>query len=153
MRGDRRVLAHAAAAAAVLVAAASAACGHGSRTPGPGARSTSTARPPGTTAPASSRGTCPASAQLAAAWEAAPAAVRQSSRISGFKDIRCWRSWVGALPAAGAAPSSSGGYVFFSVAGGLHVLVPAEQAGFKKAICASSSTAPLPWAGPVCNIQ
>lgn len=97
--------------------------------------------------------TCPDSAQLLAAWNAAPADVRKSSNITGFTDIRCWKNWVAAVP-SGTPSLAIGGFVFYSFANGLHVVTSStEFAELRQAICNSSSTAPLQWAGPVCNIQ
>lgn len=97
--------------------------------------------------------TCPDSAQLLTSWNAAPAGVRKSSNITGFTGIRCWKNWVGAVP-SGTPSLAIGGFVFYSLAHGLHVVTsPTEYAELKQEICNSSSTAPLQWAEPVCNIQ
>lgn len=99
---------------------------------------------------------CPDPAQLIAAFNAAPASYRQSSTApAGFKNIRCWNNWVGAAPAPDTPSTfSDDGFIFYSLTGGLHLLTaPAEWARFKKEVCNSSSTSPLSWVVPVCNIQ
>jgi serine/threonine protein kinase len=99
--------------------------------------------------------TCPNAAQLLSAFNAAPANYRQSSTILGLKDIRCWRNWVGAAPTPDTPSTFSfSGFVFYSLTGGLHLLMnPTEWAELRKETCNSSSTAPSSWAVPVCNVQ
>lgn len=98
---------------------------------------------------------CPDSAQLVSAFNAAPATYRQSFKLSKVTSIRCWKNWVGAMPAPRTASSFGfDGFVFYSRTGGLHLLTdPAEWAQLKKQTCNSSSTSPSSWAVPVCDIQ
>ena len=52
---------------------------------------------------ASPKTACPDSAQLLSAWNAAPAAIRQSwvaPQVTGFISISCWHGWVVAVPTA-----------------------------------------------------
>ncbi len=109
--------------------------------PGAAAPSPSAASP----APAAA---CPDSAQLTAAWNAAPATAQQSWAapgldVTGFQGIGCWSTWVIASPIS-ASPGN--GIFVFSQAGQLHLQPVSELAQFRSAVC-SSSTSPAAWRG------
>ncbi len=92
--------------------------------------------------------TCPNSAQLLSAWNAAPAAVRDSwagVQITGFNYITCWNGWVVAQP---ISPSPGNGVIVFSLAGNLHLITTAElNQQFTQEVC-SSPNAPPSWKVP-----
>lgn len=92
--------------------------------------------------------TCPNSAQLLSAWNAAPAAVRDSwagVQITGFNYITCWNGWVVAQP---ISPSPGNGLIVFSLTGKLHLITTAElQQTFTPEVC-SSPDAPPDWKKP-----
>jgi hypothetical protein len=86
---------------------------------------------------------CPGSAQLMAAWNAAPAGARQTRlTVSGFNDISCWQGWVVASPIMNA-----NGLVVFSRHNGLHLLPSTELQQFSSAVC-SSPDSPAAWKNP-----
>ena len=91
---------------------------------------------------------CPDSAQLLSAWNAAPAAIRQSwvgPQVTGFAYISCWHDWVVAEP---MAVSPGNGDVVFSQMGSLHLITVTElQQQFRSAVC-SAPDAPPGWKGP-----
>ena len=91
---------------------------------------------------------CPDSAQLLSAWNAAPAAIRQSwvaPQVTGFAYISCWHSWVVAEP---TAVSPGNGAVVFSQMGSLHLITVTElQQQFRNAVC-SAPDAPPGWRNP-----
>jgi hypothetical protein len=92
--------------------------------------------------------TCPNSAQLLSAWNAAPATVRDSwagVQITGFDYITCWNGWVVAQP---ISPSPGNGLIVFSLTGNLHLITTAElQQTFTPEVC-SSPDAPPDWKKP-----
>lgn len=91
---------------------------------------------------------CPDSAQLLSAWNAAPAAIRQSwvaPQVTGFAYISCWHSWVVAAP---TAVSPGNGDVVFSQTGSLHLITVTElQQQFRSAVCLAPD-APPGWRKP-----
>jgi pimeloyl-ACP methyl ester carboxylesterase len=91
---------------------------------------------------------CPNSAQLLAAWNAAPTALRDSwiaVQVAGFTAISCWNSWVVAVP---VSPSPGNGNVVFSQTGNLHLITTAElNQQFAQEVC-SSPNAPPSWKEP-----
>ena len=91
---------------------------------------------------------CPTSAQLLAAWNTAPAALRQSwvaPQVTGFTNIACWHGWVVAEP---TATSPGNGAVVFSQVGALHLITTAElNQQFRSAVC-SSPNPPPGWTSP-----
>jgi hypothetical protein len=89
---------------------------------------------------------CPDSAQLTAAWNAAPVTAQQSwaapgINITGFQGISCWSTWVIASP---ISTSPGNGIIVFSQAGQLHLQPVAQLAQFRSAVC-SSSASPAAW--------
>jgi hypothetical protein len=96
--------------------------------------------------PANASG-CPGSAQLLAAWDAAPPAARRSWITgmvpSGMADITCWRMWAVASPVVQA----NGLVVFHEQEGRWHLLPETELNRFNTAICGSAD-APPAWSGP-----
>ena len=112
-------------------------------TPGAAASSSPTATPPSLVA------ACPTSAQLTAAWNAAPATVQQSwaapgINVTGFQGITCWSTWVVASP---VSTSPGNGIFVFSQVGHLHLQPVPELQQFSSAVCASSGS-PAAWRGP-----
>lgn len=112
-----------------------------------------TAPPATATSPASATPTttaeCPTSAQMVAAWNAAPAATRQSWAAPGivvtaFQGASCWNGWVVASP---VSHTPGNGTFIFSLQGGLHLQPVTDLQQFDTAVCASPS-APQPWKGP-----
>ena len=93
-------------------------------------------------------GTCPNSAQLLSAWNAAPVALRDSwvgVPVTGFNNITCWNDWVVSVP---VSSSPGNGNVVFSLVGNLHLITTTElQQEFRRAVC-SSSNAPPDWKVP-----
>jgi hypothetical protein len=91
---------------------------------------------------------CPNSAQLLAAWNAAPTALRDSwvgVQVTGFTAISCWNGWVVAVP---VSPSPGNGEVVFSQTGNLHLITTSElQQQFTQEVC-SSPSAPPGWKEP-----
>ena len=60
------------------------------------------------------------------AWNAAPAALRNSwaaAPITGFTNISCWNGWVVAVP---VSPSPGNGEIVLSLAGNLHLITTTE---------------------------
>jgi hypothetical protein len=111
-------------------------------TPGAAGSSPATATSP---SPAAA---CPTSAQLTAAWNAAPATVQKSwappgINITGFQGITCWSTWVVAAP---ISTTPGNGNFVFSQAGQLHPQPVAELQQFRSAVC-SSSGSPAAWRG------
>jgi hypothetical protein len=91
---------------------------------------------------------CPNSAQLLAAWNSAPAALRNSwvgVQVTGFTTISCWNGWIVAIP---VSPSPGNGEVVFSQIGNLHLITTAElHQQFAQEVC-SSPNAPPGWKEP-----
>jgi hypothetical protein len=89
---------------------------------------------------------CPSSAQLMAAWDAAPPAARRSwtpLSPSRMGNITCWRSWVVASPVMRA----NGLVVFQEQGGRLHLLPATRLTEFDAAICGNPD-APAAWSRP-----
>ena len=93
-------------------------------------------------------GGCPDSSQLLSAWNAAPAALRDSWAgvpIAGFTGITCWNGWVVAVPVS-ASPGN--GMIVFSLMGNLHLITTTElDKQFTQEVC-SSPNAPPGWKNP-----
>ena len=91
--------------------------------------------------------TKPTSDQLLAAFNAAPASVRDGwsaagARLFGFDGIECWKAWVVA-----DASGSGDGNMVFSISGGLHLMPEADVQAFGAAVC-SDPDSPQAWKGP-----
>lgn len=91
--------------------------------------------------------TKPTSAQLLAAFKAAPASVRDGwtavgAQLFGFDGIECWKAWVVA-----DASGSGDGNMVFSTAGGLHLMPQTDMDQFGATVCGDPS-APKAWKGP-----
>jgi hypothetical protein len=91
--------------------------------------------------------TKPSSAQLLAAFNAAPASVRDGwtavgAKLFGFDGIECWKAWVVA-----DASGSGDGNMVFSTSGGLHLMPQSDMDQFGATVC-SDPSAPKTWKGP-----
>ena len=94
--------------------------------------------------PSANSSGCPSSAQLLAAWNAAPPAARQTPLSpSGMSDITCWRAWAVASPVWQA----NGLVVFHEQGGQWHLLPETRLSQFDAAVC-SNPDAPTAWSGP-----
>jgi hypothetical protein len=115
--------------------------------PSPSPQTTAAAVPasaPASPIPSANARGCPSSAQLLAAWAAAPPAVRQTPLSpSGMSDITCWRAWAVASPVWQA----NGLVVFYEQDGQWHLLPETELSQFDAAVCGSPD-APPAWSNP-----
>jgi serine/threonine protein kinase len=91
--------------------------------------------------------TKPAPARLLAAFDAAPASVRNGwtapgADLYGFDAIECWKDWVVA-----DVSGSGDANMVFSTSGGLHLLPQSDMPQFSAVVC-SDPSAPPTWKGP-----
>jgi hypothetical protein len=90
---------------------------------------------------------CPTSDQLLAAWNAAPASVRDSwvagLTPTGFTGTECWHEWVVSNPVVQA----NGTVIFTDANGQLDVLPESELSEFDAAVCGVPSIGAA-WSGP-----
>jgi hypothetical protein len=97
---------------------------------------------------ASAQCAIPTSAQLLAAWQAAPSSVRQSwaasgATVTGYSDITCWQDWV-----VTQMLGVGNGMVIFSWSGGrLHPIPESGLQQFSDIVCADPG-APSQWKRP-----
>lgn len=103
--------------------------------------------PSGAVAALPSACTKPTSAQLLAAFYAAPASVRdgwtaEGAKLFGFDGIECWKAWVVA-----DASGSGDGNMVFSTSGGLHLMPQTDMQDFGATVCSDPSS-PKTWKGP-----
>ena len=103
--------------------------------------------PSGATAASAASCTKPTSAQLLAAFNAAPASVRDGWAAAGaklfdFGGIECWKAWVVA-----DASGSGDGNMVFSTSGGLHLMPESDMEQFGATVCGDPSS-PKSWKGP-----
>ena len=101
---------------------------------------------PASSVPSANASGCPGSAQLMAAWDAAPPSARRSwtpLSPSGMSSISCWRAWAVASPVVQA----NGLVIFREQSGEWHLLPETELSWFDGAIC-NAPGAPAAWSGP-----
>ena len=97
--------------------------------------------------PAPDTAGCPGSAQLLAAWNAAPPGARHSWTDlvpTGFEDTTCWHQWVVTNPVMNA----NGTVIFYKHNGQLDLLPATELSKFNSAICNTADT-PAEWSSPI----
>lgn len=91
---------------------------------------------------------CPTSAQLLAAWNAAPVGARDSwftgMTPTGFFGTECWHRWVVTSPVIQA----NGSVVFTDTGGHLVLLPEADLSELDAAICGVAGAPTVSWAGP-----